>query len=214
MKKTGIVLVDDHHILLDGLSALLKKQKDMEVMGAYTRGSDLLIALNTLQPDVALVDINMPDMNGIALTTQLKELHPEIKVICLSMHDGVEYILEMANAGVWGYLLKNTNDQELLEAIRTVHSGQLYFPEEIADKMSTEALRREQKANEIQEIKLTERELEILKLIAQEYSNARIASTLFISERTVETHRKNMLRKTRNSTMLGLLKFAMERGLV
>lgn len=214
MKKIGLVLVDDHHILLDGLSALLKKQRDMDVMGTYTRGSELMSAMENTLPDIALVDINMPELNGAELTIKIKEQYPAVGVICLSMHDDTDHILEMVDAGVSGYLLKNTNDKELLEAIRTVYEGKVYFPDEIADKIRNAAARKEKINAEVQEIKLTDRELEILKLIAQEYSNARIAAALFISERTVETHRKNMLRKTRNSTMLGLMKFAMEHGML
>lgn len=214
MNKIGIVLVDDHHILLDGLNALLKKQKDMEVKGIFTNGNELLQQLEKLQPDVALVDINMPEMTGVELTLRIKKHYPKTAVICLSMHDGIDYILEMVDSGVSGYLLKNTNDKELLEAIRAVHEGKLYFPAEIASKITAEAIRTRKGEEHEKEMNLTERELEILKLIFKEYSNAKIAAELFISERTVETHRKNMLRKTKSASMLGLMKYAMEHKLI
>ncbi len=214
MNKIGLVLVDDHHILLDGLSALLKRQKDMEVKGTFTNGHEAIHALDTLKPDVVLVDINMPEMTGVELTQKIRKHNPGVAVICLSMHDGIDYILEMVDAGVSGYLLKNTNDKELLEAIRTVHDGKLYFPPDISAKITTEAIRKRKSEEQEKEMHLTDRELEILKLVFKEYSNAKIAEELFISERTVETHRKNMLRKTKSNSMLGLMKYAMEHKLV
>lgn len=214
MSKIKVVLADDHHILLDGLSVLIKKQKDMEVGGIYTDGAVLLSELEKTQPHVALVDINMPAMTGIELTQRIKKEHPSVSVISLSMHDTIDYILEMVDAGVSGYLLKNTNDKELLEAIRTVHEGKLYFPAEISGKITAEVLRKRKDEEVTREINLTDREIEILKLIFKEHSNAKIASELFISERTVETHRKNMMRKTSTNSVLGLMKYAMERKLI
>lgn len=214
MSKINLVLVDDHHILLDGLSALLKTQKDMQVTAAYTNSADLLSNLEQLQANVFIADINMPGMNGIELTRAISARHNDAAIICLSMHDDAEHITEMSNAGASGYLLKNTNDKDLLEAIRTVAAGKLYFPDDILAKMKEYEQRTSRMAEEASAIKLTSRELEILKLIAAEYSNTRIAETLFISERTVETHRKNMLRKTNHSTMLGLLKFAIDHKLL
>jgi DNA-binding NarL/FixJ family response regulator len=214
MNKINLVLVDDHHILLDGLSALLKTQKDMLVTATYTDSATLLSNLDNVRADVFIVDINMPGMNGIELTRVLKTQYDGAAIICLSMHDDAEHITEMAGAGAAGYLLKNTNDKDLLEAIRTVAVGRLYFPDDILAKMQDYEKRTSRMAEEASTIKLTARELEILKLIAAEYSNARIAESLFISERTVETHRKNMLRKTNHSTMLGLLKFAIDHKLL
>ena len=214
MNKIGIVLVDDHHILLDGLSVLLKRQKDMEVKGAFTNGHELLQVLEALKPDVILVDINMPEMTGVELTLKIKKMCPNVAVICLSMHDSIDYILEMVDAGVSGYLLKNTNDKELLEALRTVYEGKMYFPPEISGKITAEAIRKRSTDEKAKEVNLTDRELEILKLIFKEFSNARIAELLYISERTVETHRKNMLRKTNSNNVLGLMKYAMEHHLI
>lgn len=213
MSKIGILLVDDHRLLLDGLCALLKKQKDMDVKGSFTNGLKLLQELNVLQPDIIIVDINMPDITGAELTKRIKSLRPETAIICLSMHDAIDHIMEMVEAGVSGYLLKNTNDKELLDAIRSVYEGKLYFPADVSAKITAEAIKG-RKPTEEKEARLTERELEILKLVFQEYTNSRIATELFISERTVETHRKNMLRKTKNTTMLGLMKYAIEQKLV
>jgi DNA-binding NarL/FixJ family response regulator len=130
------------------------------------------------------------------------------------MHDDAALIMEMVEACISGYLLKNVNDKELLEAIRTVAQGKMYFCSEVSEKIATMVLQQQRKLDQPEEPKLTDRELEILKLISQEYSNAQIANTLFISERTVETHRKNMLRKTNNKTIVGLLKYALERQII
>ncbi len=214
MNKIRIVVADDHHILLDGLKALLQKQKDLEIVGLYNNGISLFDELATTKPHVALVDINMPGMSGDVLTQKIKEFYPSIYVIALSMYDDAAHIMEMIEAGVSGYLLKNVNDKELLDAIRLVTEGKMYFSAEVSEKITTMVVRQQKKLEQPEEPKLTERELEILKLIAQEYSNAQIAESLFISERTVETHRKNMLRKTNNKTVVGLMKYAMERQLI
>lgn len=215
MKKLRIVIADDHHILLDGLKALLHKQKDMEVAGFFDNGQKLFDALEALTDiDVAIADINMPGLNGLELTLKMKEAYPRIPVIILSMHDDTGHIMEMVDAGVQGYLLKNVNDTVLLQAIRTVASGRMAFSPEVSDKIAA-FIKNEQQPRQIAEQpRLTDREIEILKLIAQEYSNARIGEALFISERTVETHRKNMMRKTNNKTIVGLLKYAMDQKIV
>lgn len=214
ISKIRIVVADDHHILLNGLKALLQKQKELEIVGLYDNGRSLFDELSETKPDVALVDINMPGLNGMELTCRIKEFYPSIHVIVLSMHDDAGHIMEMIEAGVSGYLLKNINDRELLDAIRTVAAGKLYFSSEVSEKITTLVIKQQRKIEQVDNPKLTEREIEILKLIAQEYSNAEIANALFISERTVETHRKNMLRKTNSKSIVGLLKYAMENELI
>lgn len=214
MSKIRIVVADDHHILLDGLKALLQKQKDLEIAGMYDNGLSLFDDLPKSQPDVALVDINMPGLNGMELTKKIKEFYPGLPVIALSMHDDATHIMEMIEAGATGYLLKNVNDTELLGAIRAVSMGKMYFSQEVSDTITAYAVNKQRKQEQAEEVKLTDRELEILKLISEEMSNAQIAAALFISERTVETHRKNMLRKTNNKTIVGLLKYALERNLI
>lgn len=214
MSAIKIVIADDHHILLDGLKAMLAKQFDINVAATYENGEHLLDELNKVKPDLALVDINMPGMKGPELTQKIKELNPSIQVITLSMYDDAVHIMEMIEAGVSGYLLKNVNDQELIDAIRQVHNGKMYFSSEVSEKITTLVMQQQKKLQEPEKPKLTGRELEILKLVADENSNAEIAEKLFISERTVETHRKNMLRKTNNKTIVGLIKYAMEEKLI
>lgn len=214
MSTTKIVIADDHHILLDGLNAMLDKQNDIEVLALYNNGQSLLDELSEKKPDVALVDINMPGMKGPELTRKIKELNPSIYVITLSMYDDAAHIMEMIEAGVSGYLLKNVNDTELVDAIMQVTAGKMYFSSEVSEKLTTLVVNQQRKLEEPAKPKLTERELEVLKLVADEHSNAEIAKILFISERTVETHRKNMLRKTNNKTIVGLLKYALEEKLI
>lgn len=214
MSTIKLIVADDHHILLDGLRALLQKQKGIEIVGLFDNGSSVYEALATLEVDIALLDINMPGMDGKELTRKIKAEYPSILVIILSMYDDVGRVMELINAGASGYLLKNITDTELVEAIRTVASGRSYYSAEITENISSYAQQIHNNADAAAEPKLTDREIEILKLISQEYSNAEIAKTLFISERTVETHRKNMLRKTNNKTIVGLLKYAMEKQLI
>lgn len=214
MDKIRVLVADDHHILLDGLKALLQKQKDIEIAGLYNNGKQAFEALSELSADVMLVDINMPEMDGHELTRAVKQNYPSVAVIVLSMYDDAGNIMEMIDAGASGYLLKNITDRELLDAIRTVMQGRLYFSAEVSETIAQAAMTHHRRQDQPQEPKLTDRELEILKLIAGEMSNAQIAETLFISERTVETHRKNMLRKTNNKTIVGLLKYALEKQLI
>ncbi len=214
MEKIRIVVADDHHILLDGLKALLQKQKDIEIAGLFDNGKALYDAVTVLRPQVALLDISMPGMDGLTLTRLLRQDHPSIAILILSMYDDAGHIMEMIEAGASGYLLKNVTDKELLEGIKTVAAGKLYFSPEVSETIAGLAIRQQRRTETPPEPKLTDRELEILKLISQEHSNAEIAGMLFISERTVETHRKNMLRKTSNKTILGLLKYALEKQLI
>ncbi len=214
MSNIRIVVADDHHILLDGLNALLQKQKEIDIVGLYDSGLKLFSDIENSRPDVALVDINMPEMSGVELTRKIKASYPYIHVIALSMFDDISHITEMIDAGVSGYLLKNINDKELMGAIKMVVDGKMYFSAEVSEKITNIVVQQQKKASLPAEPKLTDRELEILSLIAQEMSNAEIGRTLFISERTVETHRKNMLRKTNNKTIVGLMKYAMERHLI
>lgn len=206
-----IILADDHHILLDGLRLLLQKQRDMEVTGCFSNGRRLLEALPALGAvHLALIDLSMPEMDGLQLSLEIKKSNPDIKLIILSMHDDAGHIMKMVDQGVHGYLLKNTGDQELLHAIRKVAAGRMYFSADVAATIESVILQREQAKATPALPRLSARELEILKLIAHELSNAEIANTLFISERTVETHRKNMLRKMNHKSMVGLLRYAME----
>ena len=212
MKKHKIVLVDDHQMLIDGLSAILSANDSIEIIKTYTNGNLLLEELETLQPDIILTDISMPEMDGYELTKRIKRSYPEIKIIALSMSGNIADINKMLDVGISGYVLKNVGSRELIEAIHKVAQGKMHFSDDVTEEMVKHKHTKPEKSEE--QAKLTERELEILKLIVQELNNAEIADKLFISERTVETHRKNMIRKFNTKTIVGLIKYAMDHKLI
>lgn len=212
MKKHKIVLVDDHQMLIDGLSAILSVNDTIEIVKTFTNGNLLLEELETLQPDIVLTDISMPEMDGYELTKRIKRSYPEIKIIALSMSGNIADINKMLDVGISGYVLKNVGNRELIEAIHKVAQGKMHFSDDVTEEMVKHKHTKPEKSEE--QAKLTERELEILKLIVQELNNAEIADKLFISERTVETHRKNMIRKFNTKTIVGLIKYAMDHKLI
>jgi two-component system, NarL family, nitrate/nitrite response regulator NarL len=213
MAKIKVFILDDHQMLIDGLKALLVNEKQFEITGTATNGKDALAMIATNKPDIVLSDINMPEMDGVAFTRELKKAYPEIKVLALSMFGEKSTISEILDAGASGYILKNTGKEELINALLKVSSGGMFFSDEISAEMMKAMSERGQKKEE-EKVQLTEREKEIIQLIAKEYSNAKIGETLFISERTVETHRKNIFRKANTKTVVGLIKFAIENKLI
>lgn len=204
-----IYIVDDHQMLIDGLKALLTDEKHISLVGESTSARIALKEVAEYRPDIVLTDINMPEMDGIELTREIKRQQPEVKVIALSMYGERETISDMLKAGVSAYILKNTGKQELLKAIEKVASGGTFFSDEVSAEMMR--VYPEQAAKEIS---LSQREIEVIELIAQEYTNARIAEALFISERTVETHRKNIFRKTDTKSVIGLLKYCVDKRII
>ena len=204
----NIVLVDDHEIMLDGLKAILDKQKEWKVVATVANAEDALQYLREKPVDLLITDYNLPGMDGLSLVRTVKRILPDLKIIVLSMHDEVHLVKEILKEGVNGYILKKDSRKELTDAIWEIEEGRIYLSNDI-NKMLVNSLQfpDEQKL-------LTAREREVLKLIAQEYSNREIAEELFISERTVETHRKNIFRKTKTSSLVGLIKFAYANNLI
>lgn len=212
MKKHKIILVDDHQMLIDGLSAILANNAEFEIIKTFTNGNKLLQEIDTLNPDIVLTDISMPEIDGYELTKKIKEYNDNIHVIALSMSGSIANINKMLDVGISGYVLKNVGNTELTEAIHKVIQGKMHFSDEVMEEMVKNKHTKQEKQRE--QTKFTERELEILKLIIEEFNNAEIADKLFISERTVETHRKNMIRKFNTKTIVGLIKYAMDNKLV
>lgn len=208
MPVLSLYLVDDHQMLVDGLKALLAGEDEFKVIGESNHGKFAIREIETLKPDIVLTDINMPEMDGIELTREVKKLNPDTKVIALSMFGERGTIHDMVKAGVNGYILKNTGKEELIRALLKVSMGGMYF----SDEVSMEMMR--SNADTAKEIPLTPREIEIVELISKEMTNAEISEKLFISERTVETHRKNIFRKTDTKSVIGLLKWAIDRRLI
>jgi DNA-binding NarL/FixJ family response regulator len=211
MDKISIFIVDDHQIVIDGLKALLDDIEDFTIVGFSTQSKKVTQMLATLSADVLLTDVMMPEMNGQALAKQIRTQFPDMKILALSMSGAGEIVDEMINnADINGYVLKNIGKAELETAIRKIAGGGIYFGEEIL----TELEKTSKVKKESEEAQLTNREIEIIRLIEKEYSNRDIAESLFISERTVETHRKNIFRKTKTSGVIGLVKYAYEHRLI
>lgn len=207
--KIKILIVDDHQMLLDGLTSLLKSEKRFDIVGISNQAKYALDLINRTQPDIVITDINMPEISGVELTRLIKRQYPEVKVLALSMFGERSTISEMLEAGISGYILKNTGKEELVNALVKIYEGGLFFSDEITNEMIKSISLKAEVSNE-EKVSLTSREIEIVKLIAAEKSNQEIANALFISERTVETHRKNIFRKTQTKGVIGLLKLAME----
>ncbi|HQO32207.1 MAG TPA: response regulator transcription factor [Chitinophagales bacterium] len=212
MNTYRIVLVDDHQMLIDGLSAILSHYPEIEIIKSYTNGNLLVEEINTVQPDIVLTDISMPMIDGYEMTKQIKKLRPATQVIAVSMSGNIADINKMLDVGISGYVLKNAGNQELIDAIRKVAQGKMYFSDDVTEEMVKNKHAKPEKKED--QPTLTDRELEILQLIVQELSNAEIADKLYISERTVETHRKNMIRKFNTKTIVGLIKYALDNKLI
>lgn len=212
MRNTKILIVDDHMILRAGMKAIIDHVPEFDIVGEANDGEKALEMIDTYAIDVVLMDIQMPGMNGIECTHQIAEQYPNVKVIALTMHDGELYIKEMLRSGVSGYLLKNSPKQDIINAIKTVMSGEKYYGHRITDVImegfGTSGI------SEGSGQRLTEREKDVLKLIVKEKSNKEIAEALFISIRTVDAHKRNLLEKTGARNSVGLVKYAMMHDLV
>ncbi len=213
-----ILLVDDHKIIRDGLKALLKGEDRMQIVGECSDGSEVLKFLRRRKVDIILMDINMPEMNGIETTRVVVEKYPKIKVIALSMHVEDSYITKILKAGASGYVLKNSGKQGIVNAVLMVKENGNYFSEEVANIMMSKFMKKGNQAKTgnilVNLDDLTKREQEILRLIAEELTNNEISKVLFISSRTVDTHRRNLLQKLGVKNTAGLVKFAISLGLV
>lgn len=215
MQHIKIIIADDHKIFREGLAELLNKEKEILVKGDAGNKEELFELLKTHEVDVIIMDIDMGETSGIDLTANIKTEHPEIKVLALSMHGDKNYIVKMLEAGANGYILKNAGKEEMLNAIRTVASGNTYFSSQVSSKLLEDLIYPASvKKKKQEDTPLTEREIEVLKLITEEYSNSEIAERLFISIRTVDTHRRNILDKLGVKNTAGLVKYAIQHGLL
>jgi len=208
-----VVLADDHRIMREGLRALLEKELDMEVVGAADTGRSAVELAGTLQPDVVVMDMTMPDLNGIEATRQVVAVNPAIKVLALSMHSDKRFVAGALGAGASGYLLKDCALAELVRAIRIVVGGQTYLSPSIASMVVQSYTRRLQDTDSSLLSTLTPREREVLQLIAEGRSVKEIAHTLHLSVKTVETHRQQTMNKLGIRTVAELTKFAVREGL-
>jgi len=212
-----LLLVDDHKIIRDGIRSLLSSNKEIEIVGECEDGDEVEAFLNANEVDVILMDINMKRMNGIDATEYILKKFPDKKVLALSMHNEEVYIAKILKAGALGYILKNTGKEELIEAINKVFDQENYFSKEVSDIMMSKYMKTQKKSATSKSLitldELTKREIEILKLIATEMTNTEIGEKLFISSRTVDTHRRNLLQKLQVKNTAGLVRFALENSL-
>lgn len=203
-----VILADDHKIMLEGMLSLLEKSPEINVIGLASDGEQVLALLENHSVDVVILDIEMPKMDGIKTSEEIRKIYPHIKILILSMYNEIGLIRKVMKAGVDGYILKNMGSDELLSAIEIVNEGGEYFGKDI-DKTLRKSLRSD---NIEGEVKLTKREKDVLKLISEGLTTKKISVSLNIADSTVETHRRNLIEKTGVANSKGLVKFAIEHG--
>lgn len=212
MNKINLLIADDHTMFLQGIMSLLEKEPNIGVVDTAINGIEALEIIKKGNIDFIILDISMPEMDGIELSKILKKEYPDVKILIVSTHSNVMMISRLIRIGVNGYLLKNAEKAELLKAINTIALGENYFAEELEEKHLSNSSKIEKQVSNLTE--LSSREKEILILIAHEYNTAEIAEKTFISLNTVNTHRRNLLSKLNAKNTAGLVKYAVENGLV
>jgi DNA-binding NarL/FixJ family response regulator len=214
MSKIRLLLVDDHQIVRAGLRMLFLAEPDMEIVGEVGSGTEALEAVQELQPEVVIMDVAMPGLNGIEATRQIKEASPDTAVLALTMHEDEQYFFEMLNAGASGYIPKRAAPDDLVSAIRAVSRGNIFLHSTLARFVVKDVLDRPASdATEAAE-ELTPREREVLTYIAEGYTNREIAEALIISVKTVDRHRENIIQKLNLHSGIELVKYAIARGLI
>lgn len=215
MDSIQVLLVEDHTIVRKGLRALLEGQSDILVVGEAEDGRQALEQVQQLLPDVVLMDIGMPGLNGLEATRQIKHQFPKTKVVVLTMHTNAEYIFNVLQAGASGYLIKQAATEEVISAIRAVYRGESFLSPSISTKVIEEYLRRAGRTELVDPFeRLTSREREVLQLIAEGHSTQEIAALLYVSGKTVETHRARLMEKLDIHTVAELTQYAIRKGII
>ena len=204
----NIFIADDHQMVIDGIKLMLEGLPQFCIAGESNNPLSVSALLENISADILITDVSMPGMSGVELSRSVKKKYPHIKILALSAFGESQIISEMIDAGISGYILKNAGSQVLIEALNKIAAGEKYFDQDITLGLAKSFKQHTEK------IKLTDREIEIIRLIEKDMTTKEIAETLFISERTVETHRKNILYKTDTHTVVGLLKYAYERKII
>ncbi len=220
--KIRIVLADDHSLVRDGIRSLIESESDLEVIGEASNGLEAITMVKDLAPDLLIIDIRMPEMNGIDAVSELNKQGIGINCIILSMHDSEEYILKSVSAGAKGYLLKDTGKEEFLKAIHTVQNGGKYFSGDISNVLvnnllspkNTVAVKNTEEKKKDNHFDLTNKELKVLQLVLSGLTNKQISEQLQNSKRTIETHRFNLMRKMEVKNLIDLSKKARQHNLV
>ncbi|HNZ72245.1 MAG TPA: response regulator transcription factor [Prolixibacteraceae bacterium] len=211
MKKISVLIVDDHQLFREGLKLLLGVSSIVGEVYQASDGNEFLDFIENMSPDIVLMDINMPIMDGIEATTKALKEHPEMKIIALSMFGDDEYYIKMIEAGAKGFIVKNSDIEVVETAIQQVMEGKTYFA---SDVMATLVMHLNQRKNEETKNELSERESEILYMICKGLSNQEIADALFLSKRTVDKHRENILAKTQAKNTAGLVLYAIKHNII
>jgi DNA-binding NarL/FixJ family response regulator len=217
MNTIKVVLVDDHQVVRDGLKISLLNSKEIEVVGEASNGAKLMQLLEKIKTDIVLLDISLPEQSGIEITEILKKQFPKIKVIIFTAHTNEEFIFESLKAGAKGFLTKEASKEDIVGSIKDVYNGKSFLSDTISNTLLIDYIEKEKdpsgRAAEKLE-SLTQREMEILKLIVEGYANKDIADRLYISIRTVETHRTNIMHKLEMNSIIDLVKFAIKKKLI
>ena len=210
-----ILLVDDHRLIRDAIHSYMEGDDEYEVVGEASHGQEAIRILEEIEVDVVLMDINMPIMGGLECTKEITKRWPNIKVLTLSMMSDNQHIKQMMGAGASGYVLKNCTEKELKKAIKTVFDGDTYYSSEVTEVVMTNLMKNNptKTSNLVVDMPLTDREKEVLELIIKEFTNNEIADKLFISNRTVDAHKRNLLEKTGSKNIAGLVMYAINNQL-
>ena len=213
--KIRVLVADDHAIIREGLQVMLGNQPDMEVVATATNGREAIRLVDKHAPDVVVIDISMPELNGIEAIQQMLPRQPYMKVIVLSIHETKPYVYRALKAGAMGYLIKETAGLEVVEAVRSVYQGETYLSQRIADLLTSESFQKSEFLMEGSPLEvLSSREREILQLVAEGQTSLEIAERLSISPKTVDTYRSRLMHKIRVEDMAGLIKFAIQHGVI
>ena len=216
-QRIKVLVADDHELIRYGIISVIHACDDIEVICEASSGMEAIELFKEKRPDVCLLDITMPELNGIETTRSILEIDPEARILILTMHIGEEYLNEVIHAGASGYMLKNSERNELLNGIRAVYKGERAFSSSVSRLMSECYMRNVQTSKEKPEsekVKVTRREREIIQLIAEGHTSSEISEILFISPRTVDTHRTNLMNKLDLKNAAGLVRYALENGLI
>ncbi|MBK7028776.1 MAG: response regulator transcription factor [Bacteroidales bacterium] len=217
MERIKIILADDHQLVRTGIANLLNGESFFEIIGEASDATECLQLIEQALPDVAILDIAMPGLSGIELTRKIRFQYPSVQVLILSMYTSEEFIFNAINAGAKGYLPKNTSRKELIDAIRAINQGSEYYAESISNVILKSYIKKAKSGPEDdnnKENQLSKRELEVLRLFAEGFSNQEIADKLFISIRTVESHKNHIMQRLELKSSVDLVKFAIRNNMV
>jgi len=210
-----VIVVDDQTLVREGVRALIEAHDGIEVVGEAENGKAALMKVRELSPDVVVMDLSMPELNGIEATRQIARSFPRTRILALTMYGDEKYVFQALKAGAAGYILKTATGAELAGAIRAVHGGSPYFSAAVSRKIMDSYLSEDDKTTKsVQSDHLTGREREVLQLVAEGYSNTKVAELMGISVKTVETHRSNIMKKVGVHDVTGLVKYAIKRGII